>query len=416
MIVDGTTIDVRVDGAPLFGGPVTDSDLATGSVALYSWGNDGSRFDDVVVTAVGGGNTAPIITSGATASVAENQTSAIDVQATDDHEAEGAGLTYSKTGGADQALFTLEATTGMLTFLTAPDFEAPADAGADNIYNVQVTVTDLGPGTPLTAVQAIAITVTDVAEGGNTAPTITSATTASGAENQTSAIDVDSTDDTDSEGAGLTYNFTSTGVGLGIDNSDFTLDPTTGVVTFTSVPDFETPADANGDNVYLIQVTVTDSGALTAVQAITITVTDVAEGGTLLTDDFADGNFNGWTIIDEGTIEAPSAWAVVNEALAQSSNIYGGNTSAGALPKPGTFAWYTAGLGWSDYQLTAQLQSTDNDALGVMVRYQDRITIIASRGISNGATGGWSKSSMAPSHSWPSRLCPMLAAKPTNST
>ena len=68
MIVDGTTIDVRVDGAPLFGGPITDSDLATGSVALYSWGNAGSRFDDVVVTTVGGGNIAPTITSAPTAS------------------------------------------------------------------------------------------------------------------------------------------------------------------------------------------------------------------------------------------------------------------------------------------------------------------------------------------------------------
>ena len=106
-------------------------------------------------------------------------------------------------------------------------------------------------------------------------------------------------------------------------------------------------------------------------QAITITVTDVAEGGTLLTDDFADGNFNGWTIIDEGTIEAPSAWAVVSEVLEQSSNIYDGNSSVGALSKLGTFAWYTAGLGWSNYQFTAQIQSTDNDALGVMVRYQD---------------------------------------------
>ena len=245
----------------------------------------------------------------------------------------------------------------MQALITATTFRSPSPIWA------------LGPRLP--GSRLLPSPFTDVAEGGNTAPTITSATTASGAENQTSAIDVDSTDDTDSEGAGLTYNFTSTGVGLGIDNSDFTLDPTTGVVTFTSVPGFETPVGANGDNVYLIQVTVTDSGALTTVQAITITVTEVAEGGTLLTDDFADGNFDGWTIIDEGTNEAPSAWAVVSGALAQGSNIYGGNTSAGALQKPGTFAWYTAGLGWSNYQFTAQLQSTDNDALGVMVRYQD---------------------------------------------
>nr|MDJ0595237.1 hypothetical protein [Pleurocapsa sp. MO_226.B13] len=42
-------------------------------------------------------------------------------------------------------------------------------------------------------------------------------------------------------------------------------------------PDFETPGDANGDNDYQAQVTVTDSGGLTAVQDITVSVTDVAE-------------------------------------------------------------------------------------------------------------------------------------------
>jgi chitodextrinase len=51
VIADGNTLEVRVDGAPLFGGPVADSALSMGSVALYSWGNAGTVFDDVVVTA-----------------------------------------------------------------------------------------------------------------------------------------------------------------------------------------------------------------------------------------------------------------------------------------------------------------------------------------------------------------------------
>jgi hypothetical protein len=94
-------------------------------------------------------------------------------------------------------------------------------------------------------------------------------------------------------------------------------------------------------------------------------------GGSLLRDDFTDGNFTGWQIIDQGTVTAPSAWAVVSGALQQTSNIYGGNTLPTGLPKPGTFGWYANGLGWSNYHLAVQIQSTDNDALGVMVRYQD---------------------------------------------
>ena len=41
------------------------------------------------------------------------------------------------------------------------------------------------------------------------------------------------------------------------------------------------------------------------------------------------------------------------------------------MPKKGTFAWYPNGIGWSNYQLAVQLRSTDDDALGVMVRYQN---------------------------------------------
>ncbi len=37
-----------------------------------------------------------------------------------------------------QALFTIDANTGVLAFARAPNFEAPADAGANNVYDVTV--------------------------------------------------------------------------------------------------------------------------------------------------------------------------------------------------------------------------------------------------------------------------------------
>ncbi len=45
------------------------------------------------------------------------------------------------SGGADQSLFVIDATTGDLTFNTAPDFEHPTDANGDNDYEVQITAT-----------------------------------------------------------------------------------------------------------------------------------------------------------------------------------------------------------------------------------------------------------------------------------
>ncbi len=212
------------------------------------------------------GNQAPTITSPAAVEVFENQTNAIDVQSADDNDSEGVGggLTYSKTGGADEDLFNLDTSTGVLTFMSAPDYENPEDAGEDNMYNVQVTVADSGL---LTAVQDIKITVTDVNE--NTAPEIISAAAVEAEERQTGVTDVDSTDDNDLEGAGLTYSITG-----GADQTLFTI-TVFGILVFNEPPDFENPGDDGTDNVYNVQVTVEDSGGLTDVQDIVVTVTNV---------------------------------------------------------------------------------------------------------------------------------------------
>ena len=73
-------------------------------------------------------NTAPTITDPGAPSVPENTTFVVDVQATDDLDSEGSGLTFSLTGGADQGLFSIDASSGVVAFDEAPDFEAPGDA------------------------------------------------------------------------------------------------------------------------------------------------------------------------------------------------------------------------------------------------------------------------------------------------
>jgi hypothetical protein len=96
------------------------------------------------------------------------------------------------------------------------------------------------------------------------------------AENTTAVTDVQSSDpDGETEnGGGLTYSLTSTAAGPGIDNDLFSINAATGVLTFITAPDYENAVDADGDNDYLVQVTVTDGGGLTDVQDITVTVTD----------------------------------------------------------------------------------------------------------------------------------------------
>jgi hypothetical protein len=70
-------------------------------------------------------------------------------------------LTYSLSGGADVALFRINSMTGEVFFNASPDFEKPVDAGKNNVYDIIVQASDGS----LSATSAVAITVTDVAEG-----------------------------------------------------------------------------------------------------------------------------------------------------------------------------------------------------------------------------------------------------------
>ena len=100
----------------------------------------------------------PVITSGTTASFAENGTGIVYTATATD--ADSAVLSYA-LGGADAGLFNVNATTGAVTFKTAPNFEAPTDAGGNNVYDITVSASD---GVNTSVAQAVAITVTDVVE------------------------------------------------------------------------------------------------------------------------------------------------------------------------------------------------------------------------------------------------------------
>ncbi|KPF79313.1 hypothetical protein IP88_02090 [alpha proteobacterium AAP81b] len=215
----------------------------------------------------------PVITSnggGATASVnlAENQTAVTTVIATDPDA--GTSISYGIVGGDDAGRFEIDAITGALRFLAAPDFEAPGDVGGNNVYDVVVRATGGG----LSDEQAIAVTVTGVDDN---APVITSngggATAALNvAENQTAVTTVAATD----ADAGTTISY---GIVGGDDAGRFGIDAATGALRFLAAPDFEAPGDVGGNNVYDVVVRAS-GGGLSDDQAIAVTVTDVGDSGT----------------------------------------------------------------------------------------------------------------------------------------
>jgi Ca2+-binding RTX toxin-like protein len=214
----------------------------------------------VAVTVTNVNDVAPVIASPAAFSIPENGTAVGTIVASDP---DSPTLTYSLVAGGDAALFAIDATTGALSFVAAPDFEAPADAGANNVYNLTVQVSDGA----LNTTQAVAVTVTDVLnETPGAAPVFTSPATFSVAENGTAVGTVTATD---ADSPTLTYSLVAGG-----DAARFSINPTTGALSFVAAPDFEAPADAGANNVYDLTVQASD-GTLNTTQAIAVTVTNV---------------------------------------------------------------------------------------------------------------------------------------------
>jgi hypothetical protein len=154
------TIPISYDGS---------GSLGTRTLTVTSPQAGGTCSKIVTVT----GNTAPVITSVAAVNFAENGTGIAYTTTATDIDA-GQTKTYSlETGGVDNAKFTINATTGAVSFIASPDFETPTDAGGNNIYDIKVKVCD--NGTPvLCAIKDVAITVTNIVEcsSGTTAPVL----------------------------------------------------------------------------------------------------------------------------------------------------------------------------------------------------------------------------------------------------
>ena len=81
-------------------------------------------------------------------------------------DAAGGPVRYAVTGGQDAGLFAIDAVTGELRFLAAPDHERPRDRDRDNIHEVVVTASSAsavaGDGLVQRAAQTVTVTLTDL--------------------------------------------------------------------------------------------------------------------------------------------------------------------------------------------------------------------------------------------------------------
>jgi hypothetical protein len=287
---DGPTLSYSIAGGVDAGKFLINS--ATGALS-FSWprdfeapeGNGGDNSYEVIVAASDGTssdlqtitvnvadvNEAPAIIShggypSVTRAILENTLAVTTMTAADP---DGDALTISIAGGEDAALFQIDAATGVLSFITAPDHEMPADADHNNSYVVQVRASD----GELFGEQTITVEVNDTAE--NSAPVITSngggdSATIVVVENSSTVTTVTAVDPGNDA---LTYSIVG-----GEDEAFFRIDASTGALSFVNGPDFEAPADADHNNRYVVEVGASD-GDLFDVQTITVDATDLAAPG-----------------------------------------------------------------------------------------------------------------------------------------
>jgi hypothetical protein len=320
-IAGGTSVVITGTGftgasAVTFGGTAATSftvNSATQITAVAPAGSAGA-VDVAVTTASGtatlnGGFTydaAPVITaqggtSGATTaalSVNENQTSVIRLTANET-------VTWSITGGADQAKFQIAAD-GTLTFAAAPNFEAPSDADANNSYVVEITATDSGS---IASTLAITVTVRDIDD---TAPVISGPSGGAGAAASAQSIN---------EGQTAVATFTASETATwsldgGSDASAFRIDQTTGVLVFASAPDYESPTDSDRNNTYVVRVKAADAAGNAGYQTLTVTISNVDELGRRLAQ--AEGQLR--TGLRSHVAHSLSDMLSFNESLMKAAN------------------------------------------------------------------------------------------------
>jgi len=120
----------------------------------------GNGASGIVIVQYALDTTPPTFTSSSSFSAAENI--ATSATAATIRVSESATVTISS--GADAARFNIsrsETNTAIIKFNSSPDFEAPADSGGNNVYDVTLTATDTAGNA---GTQSITITVTDVVD------------------------------------------------------------------------------------------------------------------------------------------------------------------------------------------------------------------------------------------------------------
>ena len=250
--ISGSDLAISSDGVLTF---VTEPDYeqVTSFTATIT-ATDGTLSTDqsVTVNVNNLNDNAPVYTAATGVNASENQTSAFTVTGTD---ADGDTLAYAISGGADKDSFTINSSSGVVTFNTAPDYETKTT------YVIVVDILDGG----YTTSQEVTINITDV----NEAPLISSSASFNADENQTA---IGTASASDPEGTEISYSVTGTDAGvISISSS--------GVLSFDTAPNYESK------NAYSVTLNAGD-GVNTTSQNISIAINDINDAPVASSDNY----------------------------------------------------------------------------------------------------------------------------------
>ena len=243
-------------------------------------------------------DTNPFITGSSSVSVVENQTAVSTYNANET-------VTWSLSG-TDSGFFSIS-NTGELTFSSAPDYEAPGDDGANNVYNLTVSATDSSGNT---SDLAVTVTVNNVDDSN---PVITSSLNS----NNVSAVENQSVVATFFSDKPVIWSLSGRDRGLfNISSSVSNSAPPSNLPStsassssnfsneaelfFNSPPDFESPADNGEDNEYNVTVSAEDVSGNISDFPMSINVTNESEAAITNTPPTIDLNGSNPQIISLG--------------------------------------------------------------------------------------------------------------------
>jgi hypothetical protein len=217
----------------------------------------------------------PVWTTSASQSVDEGTRNVATLGVTDGDAADSNTATYAITTN-DNSLFEIDS--GVLRFVASggADFESPGCGSSSNTCTVIVLASDAA-STANTASRTFTITIGDIND--NT-PSFTAGDTAtpSVAEGETTVATYAATD-ADGTSAHNTVTYTNTG---GADTALFAVASSTGALTFSTAPDYDSGSACAAGNSCVVILTAT-SGSLTDTITVTVAITDINDNTPVFT-------------------------------------------------------------------------------------------------------------------------------------